>query len=157
MIEYNPSSMQSCFSPSPEILDIEKFEKDFHLVLPDEYRAFLLQINGGEPKNRYFHTMDNKVLSLVSIFFPLLGNGDDNLYDEFSCITMQEELPSNVMTIASIPNGNRVVMSFNGDDKGSIYYWSWDEEPELSSCSYKYMRKVSDNFYDFFTNLTLNR
>lgn len=157
MNEYNVSLMHNCFSPLPSIADIEKFENKFHLAFPREYIDFLLQINGGEPKNKFFHTLDNKIFSLVSMFFPLSGNGDDNLYGEFSDITKQGELPQNIMSVASTPAGNRVVVSFNGDDKGSIYYWSWDEEPEPSSCSYKYMRKISNNFYEFFISLTLNR
>ena len=138
---------------SLSIEDITQFEDRFAIRLPVEYRSFLLANNGGEPMPRGFSTEDGKVRSMVSRFFPMYDPEEFALDDEYSEISLDGLIPSHLLPIAIDPAENRVLLSLSGDDCGAVYYWSWDEEPDPASCSYKYMRRVAPNFEMFFMNL----
>lgn len=135
------------------IKQMKMFEKSIGSNLPDNYRTFLFQHNGGKPTPKRFATKDGKVESMVSKFFPLSDQTPDNLMDEFKGFNLFKQLPANLLSIAQDPTGNRIVISCRGDDIGAIYYWSWDEEPTPPTCSYDYMRLIAHSFNDFVSIL----
>lgn len=133
---------------------IVAFERMVGGSLPADYRAFLLDSNGGRVSPKRFATEDGKVESMVSILFPLSGGlNDEDLLREFQGFNLAKQLPLNLISIGKDPADNRIVMSIRGKDLGVVYYWSWDEEPEPVTCSYSYMRVVSWSFSDFLNRL----
>jgi hypothetical protein len=133
-------------------IDLKKIEARLGYPLPSDYRTFILQHNGGRPAPHRFSTKDGKIESGVKAFFPIADVGV-NLLSETDEITLTGTIPRNLFPIAIDPIENRLVLSGSGDDAGTIYYWSWDEEPDDATCSYRYMRKIADNFNDFLANL----
>jgi SMI1 / KNR4 family (SUKH-1) len=141
-------------NPQPPVQDVDLKKIEFRLgyPLPPEYRNFILQHNGGRPVPHRFSTKDGKIESGVKTFFPVADAGD-NLLSEIDDITLTGTIPRNLFPIAIDPIENRLLLSGAGDDAGSVYYWSWDEEPDDATCSYRYMRKIADDFDDFLANL----
>lgn len=129
--------------------DISMLEAQTGIKLPDDYKQFLLQHNGGRPSPKRFVTRDKKVESMVAKFIPLADIPDDNLREEIEGITQARQIPANLIPIAIDPADNRVVLSVSGKDCGKVYYWSWDEEDEDHEPSYNYMRLIADSFNDF--------
>jgi cell wall assembly regulator SMI1 len=128
---------------------IEQLELEAGISLPDDYKAFLLKHNGGEPNVSKFKTKDSKVESYVSFFLPITSMVEDNLLEEIEGITHAGQIPANLIPIASDPADNRIVLSVDGDDCGKVYYWAWDEEVEDHVASYKRMRLIAESFSDF--------
>ena len=133
--------------------EISQLESETDISLPDDYRAFLLKYNGGEPDPAVFETKDGKVESLVTKFLPLANISGDNLLEEIEGITQAGQIPENLIPIAVDPADNRVVLSVDGADRSKVYYWAWDEEDEDHKPSKRYMRLIADSFNQFFNSL----
>lgn len=132
---------------------LDDFESRFAIRLPIEYRRFLINYNGGKPMPKHFDTVDGKIRSMVVRFFPLWDDDIDSLEDEYTDLTLDGELPRNLIPIAIDPIKNRLVLSLDGDDAGFVYYWSWDQEPAVSSGTYRCMRLVAKDFDQFLSSL----
>lgn len=137
--------------------DISKLEKKYNIELPDDYKEFICQFNGGVPRNKFFTTVDGKVSSLVDFFFPFVGYIDINVESEYLGITLSKIIPDKYLVIAQTPAQNRILLSLSKDDYGSVLYWAWDEEPDPESCSKKYMRVISESFKSFLVGLGSTR
>ena len=132
--------------------DISEVEAVLGYPLPQQYRNFILQNNGGEPDPERFSTLDEKVESGVKYFFPIAGFGDD-LLAEIDYFTIAGMIPRNLFPIATNPAEERILLSGTGDDMGNVYYWSWGEEPKNVTYLYRYMRKIADDFNGFLAKL----
>lgn len=132
---------------------ISAFESKANIKLPEAYRRFLIAHNGGRSSPKKFATQDGKVESMIATFFPLASATENNLVDEFEGLTLAGQIPPNLISIAMDPTENRIVLSISGEDTGKVYYWSWDEEPNKPTCSYKYLRLVSNDFDEFLSSL----
>lgn len=129
--------------------EIEQLESQTGISLPVDYKAFLLEHNGGEPDPSEFQTKDGKVQSFVSYFLPISNLVDDNLLEEIEGLSQAGQIPSNLIPIATDPADNRIVLSVEGKERGKVYYWAWDEEDDNHIASYKYIRLIADSFDDF--------
>ncbi|WP_230180076.1 SMI1/KNR4 family protein [Aquabacterium sp. CECT 9606] len=126
--------------------ELAEFEQRSGLTLPAAYRDFLTRHNGGAPSPKRFTTQDGKVESMVAWFFPLAGDGENSLWHEFEGFTLAGQIPRQILPIARDPADNRIVLSTTGRDAGHVYYWSWDEEPDPTTCSRRYMRLIAPDF-----------
>jgi len=143
-------------SPTHEALaeaDVGQFESRFGLQFPDEYRRFLIAYNGSIPTPKRFETEDGKVDSMVVRFFSMYDPEDDALEDEYTDITLDGEISSNLLPIAIDPLEDRIVISLSGDNTGAVSDWNWGEEPDPSTCSYRYMRRIASSFDAFLAKL----
>ena len=59
--------------------DIEAFENEYGVNIPENYKKFLLLNNGGKPVKRRFKTADGTITSSVMLFLPLSKETDSNL------------------------------------------------------------------------------
>lgn len=135
--------------PSVDESMVRDFELRAGLVLPAGYRAFLIQHNGGRPLPKRFATRDGKVESMVAWFFTVDGEDDGSLWSDFEGFTLAGQVPANILPIARDPADDRIVLSVAGRDCGHVYYWSWSEEPDPASCSYRHLRLISTSFTEF--------
>ena len=133
--------------------EVEKFEAKIGAALPASYRAFLLRHNGGTPAPKRFSTRDGKVESMVLRWLPLAIPSGDDLINEYDGFTLAKQIPASMISIGQDPADNRILLAISGKFSGSVYYWSWDEEPEPVTCSTKYMRIVADTFDHFLDGL----
>lgn len=62
-----------------ELDDINRFENNLNLLLPEDYKSFLLAHNGGKPKKRRFKTFDETITTSIMFFFPLSDETESNL------------------------------------------------------------------------------
>ena len=129
------------------------FEASKNIRLPMVYKTFITEFNGGRPSRTHFSTQDKKVESHVALFLPFDENSEESIASEFESITLAGWLPKNFLPIAITPSGNRVVLSIEGKDSGSVYFWSWDEQDEDDKASYKFLRKICDDFGQFLNLL----
>lgn len=133
--------------------DIENFEKKIKHLLPDDYKKFLLENNGGHPENCVFsYAMDDKENeSLVNIFNAIYTGKTYNLLIDYEYYQEQKRIPKNMLPIADDPFGNLICLSISGKDYGSVYFW--DHELEVLRPAFENLFLISDSFQDFIDNL----
>ena len=133
--------------------DVEKFENKYKISLPQEYKSFLLKTNGGEPSIRKFKTRDGKITSHLMLLFPLFESVFPNLANHYATYNIGNKIPKSLLPIGEDPIKNLICISISGDDVGSIYYWSMDEEDDNYKPSFKRIKFVSESYDKFINNL----
>ena len=141
--------------------EILKLEEEIGFKLPNDYKEFLINYNGGRPNcNCALFTIeeiDQKTIEEMNE-----GTGLDELYDLNSIEKIDEDL--NIEKCIIIGHGlfGLIVLSENPEMKG-IYLWDnqWRllpdvegydpaEDEEMEFCVYK----ISDTFTEFLDSLT---
>jgi len=134
------------------------FETELGVKLPDVYRRFLLQHNGGKIKPNIFDFIDpyaafGKDRSLIH---NLVGIHPTK-FETFAKLlaVYRGRLPVRFLPIAFDPFGNLICLSLSGDDRDAVYFWDHeleaneDEDPETMPNTYV----IADNFQAFLDGL----
>lgn len=148
-------SFEYSFEPT-NIIKIEEFESKYNIRLPENYKKFLLENNGGKPSIRRFETADSKHTSSLMLLFPLSESKKPNLVSVYKEVNMERIIHSDFLAIGNDPIENKICICVKGNNIGSIYYWSLDMEEfdeDDYVPSYKYMSLVAKNFNDFINGL----
>lgn len=132
---------------------LQSKENEWGVRLPEDYRRFLLQYNGGWPEPDSFKFKDSDKGSSVQAFFGIKGQYD--LLDEVR--RYRRRLPERLFPIAIDPGGNRVCISVVGDDTGKIYFWdhemSADAEQGETPDTVDNIVPIADSFDEFLDGL----
>ncbi len=117
---------------SPEA--IVEFEARRGVLLPLEYKQFLLKSNGGWPNPNVFevpgwHGQGNSLMSFYGIHE---GEKVDRL--DQACKVYDERIPANLIPIAEDANGNAICIGWTGERKGKIYFWDHEDEIDEDGC-----------------------
>jgi len=103
------SSMVRIRSPGPKLTEwyLTPFERALGRALPADYRSFVLEHNGGEPKPRWCclsHGREVQVSRFLSIAGARLDSfGQDGVEDTMGLLRKEVELPAWVIPIARGP------------------------------------------------------
>lgn len=112
---------------------ISAYEARLGRPLPQDYRNFLLQHNGGYPDPSDFEMQS-----------PFKSDGDFGTVDWFLGIdvseptlgleyvlqTFADRIPPRLFPIARDPGGNLICLSSGGEDLGTVYFWDHERESE---------------------------
>jgi hypothetical protein len=135
---------------------IRAFEQSYGHPLPDDYRQFLLDVNGGQPDraNREFaHGVVNNLFSL------------DDIEDSGDLATRANRsrpmLPNpDLLFIGHDDCGNRLLLGLAGEHRGEVWYMLTgddarpeDANPRVLWHDRRDMRKVADSFEQFMRSL----
>lgn len=102
---------------APALLD--QLEDEVGLHLPDEYRRYLLQQDGGRLENNS---------QAIKSFFGLGADVPEHRSMWAKLETYHDRLPPWLLPVASDAFGNLLAISLRPGDLGSI--WFWDHERE---------------------------
>jgi hypothetical protein len=130
--------------------ELRDFEVTNNIKLPEDYKKFLIEFNGGEPVPN-----GNEDPSTVVSYILGMHNGDyhASLYKHIDIF--KNRVPVGTFPIASDVFGNIFIMSVDPGSYGHIYFWEYEGEPEhqdghfVGNCSF-----VSYTFTEFLENLT---
>ena len=148
---------------------LTQFEESLPKILPDDYREFLKQYNGGlmgEMNHAFYiqgipeftETQSGEECYLDSFdsikFDESEGVGD--LLSQYKFYRNEKVFPEYFFPIGSDVGGGLVILSLGDTDYGHIYYWDheegWDEagslEPDYSHCYF-----VAKSFTEFIDSL----
>jgi ankyrin repeat protein len=144
---------------------LAQLEKKLGIRLPDSYRAFLLEYNGGTPEPNGLCRKRKKNPTEVCHYFLQVDSGRD--HDDWSRLFEQMKdkeapvLPLRLAPIATDPFGNFFCISVSGKDAGKIYFWHHEESfipdpprkvvPDDSGISL-----MADSFDDFLNQFAEN-
>lgn len=129
--------------------EIMAFEIFINHSLPDEYKAFLQQHNGGriQPDHfKYSHPDDDEA---GSVLYRFLGLSRENYFTvENYLITYEQRVPTDFLPIATDVGGNLLCLSLRDDSYGQIYFWNHEQESSYGE------EPRQDNLY--FTASSIN-
>jgi cell wall assembly regulator SMI1 len=128
--------------------DIRSLEQKIGFPLPQDYRQFLLQYNGGVPKpERFaFRIPSGEQVSLVRVFFSLDEN--DPYYNLLRKLSVNEGyIPESCLPIGEDPFGNLILLELSKSHQGNVYFW--DHESEGGDDLRDNMALIAGNFTEF--------
>lgn len=131
---------------------LKQAEQQMGVELPDDYREFLLQTNGGSNED-YSMSFFVKELNDEMVVDVLYGIGLDNKNADvvfYTDMFASDMLPGSVLIGDSIQNGF-IVMVCGRENKG-IYYWDHSYTYEASDDENN-MYRIADTFGDFLRML----
>ncbi|WP_437631955.1 SMI1/KNR4 family protein [Sorangium sp. So ce854] len=102
--------------------DISSLEERLGAVLPEEYRRFLLEFNGGSPTP---DTVDVEGLpgasADVQVFFGI-GRSIESSNLDWNLAALAERLEAGMIPIAADSGGNVFCLALQGRRRGSVFY-----------------------------------
>jgi hypothetical protein len=141
------------FNPPTDEVRVVALEARLGARLPDEYRRFLLEFNGGRPSPACFK------------FALRTGPYTDSLVDNFLSANTTDEMsidnvlgwlmgrkPPALLPIATDPGANYVMLGIHGDVRGKVYFWDHDNEPQDEQ-DWSNIDLITDSFDAFMSGL----
>jgi len=115
-------------TPSTTVNQISEFEKETGFELPDDYKNFLLENNGGVPENTLFSIPDCSEEALIGYFLGINRPKEDL---SFWLKEFHDDLPESFIPIAFDAGGNAILMDL--EDTGTLYYWDYGRHFQQST------------------------
>jgi hypothetical protein len=131
---------------------LSEVETAYKFRFPEQYKAFLLQSNGGKinPRNFSFGDEDYEG-SRIDRFLAVYDGDHDNFETYFKIYKLDEQrIPENLVPIAHDDGGNLICISVEGEDSGAVYFW--DHEYELEDEENVFL--IKPDFNEFLASLT---
>jgi hypothetical protein len=148
--------MNEC-GPQVTEAQIEAFEQSFGHRLPDDYRQFLLDLNGGQPgrANREFDQ------GVVNCLFSL-DEANEPMFDLATRANRERaSLPSpDLLYIGHDDGGNSILLVLAGEHRGEVWFMLTDDDarpddanPRVVWHDRRDMRKLAGSFEQFLRSL----
>ncbi len=130
-----------------EIESIKELEEKYNIILPIQYKNFLLKYNGGYPEFSLFKISEKQREDIVNVFY-----GVNNEYDNIAQYLdyLEDIIPKEFIPIADDPSGNQICLGISGIYVGKIYFLIHDmySDEKMDSLIF-----LANSFDEFFHNL----
>ena len=134
--------------------DVDSFEQRFGVTLPRDYRAFLLEVNGGRTAKTHREFDRGIVNGLLSLNEPD-GSSDLAAWNE----RVRKDLKTPDLIIVGVDDGGgRILLAVNGDHTGEVWFQvhegrPWEANPRVLWHDRRDVRKLADSFLAFMSSL----
>jgi cell wall assembly regulator SMI1 len=131
------------------------FEKQHGIRLPADYRAFLLEHNGGEPNPNMIDFLESgRLQSDIVRFFYGIHSGPEWARLDLSIEAFKGRMPDEFIPITADPFGNQFVLGVKAPYESKIYFWDHERElDEDSHAIFENMSFVANSFSEFLNLL----
>lgn len=114
-------------------------------------------MKGGQPEPgvfRFAQKTGGYTNSRVHWFLSIHDGEYSNL--ERNVRSLSERIPPDTIPIADDPFGNVIVIGLQGDQRGKVYFWDHEEEPE-DQPDWSNVDLIADSFDHFMAGLRPSR
>jgi hypothetical protein len=115
-------------------VELTDLERKLSIILPEQYRQFLLHFNGGRPSPSVFRfkkASGKYSDSMVDWFLSIYDGEYDNFESYFETYKLRHErLPADLVPIAHDPGGNLICIAVTGVGIGAVYFWDHEHEAD---------------------------
>lgn len=129
------------------------FEKGISIELPDDYRSFLLNYNGGKPVPSFFWIQPDEDGDSICQFYGL-HDGPQHLRIDKSQGNNDYGIPDLLIPIGDDGLGNFICIGVTKSIYGEIYFLDHEEHFFDDPNSFQGIIKISNSFSDFINSLT---
>lgn len=131
---------------------LKSIESYFNIKLPNTYKDYLLEVNGGISKRNIFFFKNGENGSVTHHWYGIRSE------PYFSLLSSMYErgirYPNNFIAICDDSFGNKVLLSIRGSDYGKLYFWDHERESyEGEKPDYSNLTLIADSFEEFINNL----
>lgn len=152
-------SKESIIHPLPTLEVIERRERKWRQKLPEGYKNFLLDFNGGIPEQKTFEY--NLREYVVTRFLCILDDYRENRYGWYDVSVVESQLSERLtanldligvemLPIAELFSGDYLCMDFRDSKEfPCICVWNHEESVEFDPVTYK----VAESFSEFLKML----
>lgn len=106
-----------------DVFDLKRLEESLGLVLPEDYKEFLLGFNGGVPVESYVDFEANSLKVPGEEVKRFYGVGVKPTNDiEHKCRTIGGYIPEGFIYIANTHGGNFFLISLRNENYGHVFY-----------------------------------
>lgn len=142
--------------PQLSIIDMNQFEDEIGIKLPEQYRLFMLENNGGKILPNFFNIPESTIkYSLLSKFSSI--NSDGYGFGTRQILNYKKDrFPDGFIPIGIDPGGNLILMGLRDSYREKVYFWDHETEPEDRMTvveEYPNMYFLANNFNEFIGNL----
>lgn len=104
--------------------EIAALESKNGITLPDSYRAFLLETNGGRPERDLFTVpgYDANPVGRVHFFFGL-NDSVQSCNLDWNREVFADRIPEHMLPIATTEGVDKICISLASDTLGAVYFW----------------------------------
>lgn len=149
--------------PSLTIAMLDEFEEHFNLELPQDYRLFMIEHNGGRPEEDWVFDFieagsEGATSSVLCDFYFIDRIDNDSLYSIASLyqfLVEEELIPPSLLPIACDPGGNYLLLCVSERDYGKVCFGN--HELADSETGYYIMSLIADSFTEFIESLYLDQ
>jgi cell wall assembly regulator SMI1 len=126
-----------------------RLESEIGHLLPQEYRQFLKDLNGGapDPSGFIFETKDGQSDSSVRYFLTLDQN-EKNYSLKVFLSRYKNRIPEGVIPIGCDSFGNLILIDLGARAVGSVYFWDHEKE-SMGKSTWDNVSTVSSSFNEF--------
>jgi hypothetical protein len=125
------------------------FEQTLGIALPLQYREFLENYNGGQPKPNGFWITKNQDGSEIH---QLYGLHDGPTWYSIDCKD-RYGIPEGLLSIGDDGIGNSICIGLFGDKRGTIYFIDHELSSGVAIDSMTGVTKIADSFSQFLATL----
>ena len=144
-----------CRGPQVEEADVAAFEQRIGLTLPDDYRRFLLEVNGGDP------TDENTQIShlFISGLLSLADKAHESRDLETCADWARWVLPHPDLLLIGYTASGMLLLAHTGDHRGEVWNLDTvdprpeDANPRVLWHDQRDMTKLADSFEQFMRKL----
>ncbi|ATB40254.1 hypothetical protein CYFUS_005702 [Cystobacter fuscus] len=140
--------------------DLANVERELGVVLPDDYKSFMLQHNGGTTEPDGFAIRwregqkgaDDWKTSTLSRLYYVWNERLSNLVRN-NKTTFKDRIPSDTITVGADAGGNQILLVVSGLNKGKVLFWVKDYEASDGDTSgYDNVGVLADSFEEFINH-----
>ena len=135
---------------------LRALEETIGATLPDDYRAFMLEYNGGVPEQEVF-TFDKRNKSSVN-YFNSIDHENQALDLMEAWQVLKPRLPKEVFPIGDDNGGATIAIVVSGPRRGEVWFCTEERptgsNPRVSWLDRRDAWKVADSFAAFMARLT---
>jgi hypothetical protein len=129
-----------------------EFEHDFGLELPSDYRAFLLEFNGGSPNPSFFWIVKSSDGSSVHQLYGL-HDGPPPYSIQTYAGKERYGIPSGMLKIGDDGVGNSICIGVSESIEGKIYFLDHELHPNNEPESMEGITRLAESFDSFLAIL----
>lgn len=138
---------------------VRDFEKQLGIELPQDYKEFMLNNNGGEPDGNWAfdffeYNSSEKTSSIVKYFEKIYLEEtmeNDDLRAGYKALVDSEQISTNYLPIADDPFGNIIFICVGTEKHGKVFFGNSElEDPETG---YLVVSLIADSFTEFLEKL----
>jgi hypothetical protein len=134
--------------------DLKAFENKYAFRLPNDYRTFLLENNGGFPSPNCvtFSEAGRKTASDVFCYFAI---GDQRAWAsvEWHLETYSGRLPEDTVPVARDSCGNLWLLAVGGGNAGSVFFWDHGSYATFDEKDLANWPRAAESFLEFRARL----
>ncbi len=132
---------------------LAEFEAKAGVHLPNDYKDFLLQYNGGKPIPSFFWIISREDGSSVYQFYGLYSESNPISINTFKG-DVNYGIPDSMLPIGDDGTGNFICIGISAENIGNIYFLDHDKHSYHNPNSLDGTTKLADSFNDFLFSLT---